>query len=48
MQRLAGNWQLLRERVNAFLDQFAEQGQALLHYVALQGDGRLAQALRVT
>lgn len=45
LHRLAGDWEMLRERVNAFLDQFAEQSQALLHYVGLSGEGRLAQAL---
>lgn len=45
MHRLAGDWQLLRERVIAFLDQFAEQGQSLLRYVGLLGEGKLAQAL---
>lgn len=46
MHRLAGDWQALRERVNAFLDQFAQHGQSLLHYVGLQGEGKLAQAAR--
>ena len=46
LHRLAGDWQALRERVNAFLSQFAEAAEALLHYVGLQGKGKLAQALR--
>jgi transposase len=45
LHRLAGDWDALRERVNAFLDQFAEQSQVLLHYVGLNGEGKLAQAL---
>jgi len=46
LHRLAGDWQALRERVNAFLSQFAEAADELLHYVGLQGKGKLAQALR--
>ena len=45
LHRLAGNWEALRERVNAFLDQFAEGSHALLQYVGLVGEGKLAQAL---
>jgi hypothetical protein len=45
LHRLAGDWQMLRERVNAFLDQFAEQAEGLLEYVGLRGKGKLAQAL---
>jgi len=45
MHRLAGDWSALRERVNAFLDQFAEAADDLLHYVGLRGEGKLAQAL---
>lgn len=45
MHRLAGDWQALHERVNAFLDQFAEGAEVLLHYVGLLGEGKLAQAL---
>ncbi len=47
MHRLAGQWEALRARVNAFLDQFAHGSQVLLRYVGLLGDGKLAQALRV-
>ncbi len=43
---LAGQWEALRARVNAFLDQFAQGSQALLRYVGLLGGGNLAQALR--
>ena len=45
LHRLAGDWQALRERVNAFLSQFAEAADELLHYVGLRGKGKLAQAL---
>ncbi len=45
LHRLAGNWDALRERVNAFLSQFAQAGDELLHYVGLLGEGKLAQAL---
>jgi transposase len=46
LHRLAGDWDALRERVNAFLDQFAQASDELLHYVGLLGEGKLAQALR--
>lgn len=46
LHRLAGDWHALRERVNAFLAQFAEASDELLHYVGLLGEGKLAQALR--
>jgi transposase len=45
MHRLAGDWDALRERVNAFLDQFAAESHVLLQYVGLTGKGKLAQAL---
>jgi hypothetical protein len=45
LHRLAGDCDALRERVNAFLDQFAEESHELLQYVGLSGEGRLAQAL---
>jgi hypothetical protein len=45
LHRLSGDWPALRERVNAFLDQFAEGAESLLHYVGLLGQGKLAQAL---
>jgi hypothetical protein len=45
LHRLAGEWEALRERVNAFLSQFAEESHALLQYVGLTGEGKLAQAL---
>jgi transposase len=45
--RLAADWPALRARVQAFLDQFASGSSALLRYVGLLGDGKLAQACRV-
>ena len=45
LHRLGGDWEALRERVNAFLSQFAEAADELLHYVGLQGEGKLAQAI---
>jgi len=47
LHRLASDWDVLRERVNAFLSQFAEGGEVLLHYVGLLGEGKLAQAVGV-
>jgi transposase len=44
--RLAADWLALRRRVAAFLDQFAAGSPALLRYVGLLGDGKLAQACR--
>ena len=46
LHRLASDWTTLRLRVNAFLDQFAAGSDALLHYVGLVGDGKLAGALK--
>jgi len=46
LQRLADDWDALRARVTAFLDQFAADSDDLLHYVGLLGDGRLATARR--
>jgi hypothetical protein len=45
LHRLAGDWDALRKRVNAFLSQFAEESHALLQYVGLTGKGKLAQAV---
>lgn len=45
MHRLAEDWEALRRRVDAFLDQFASGSQELLRYVGLLGDGKLAQAI---
>jgi DDE superfamily endonuclease len=47
LHRLAGDWASLRGRVNQFLGQFATGSHALLHYVGLSGQGKLAQALQV-
>jgi hypothetical protein len=44
--RLAHDWLALRQRVNAFLDQFADGSQALLHYVGLLGEGKYAETIR--
>jgi transposase len=46
LHRLADDWHTLRERVNAFLDQFATGSHALLRYTGLIGDGHLAYVLR--
>jgi hypothetical protein len=47
LHRLASDWKALRQRVNAFLDQFATGSQELLHYVGLHGDGKLAACLQI-
>lgn len=46
LHRLAADWDELRRRVNAFLDQFAAGSQDLLGYVGLLGDGKLARKVR--
>jgi hypothetical protein len=46
VHRLAHDWATLRQHVNGFLDQFAAGSHALLHYVGLCGEGKLARALR--
>ena len=46
VHRLAHDWKTLRQRVNAFVDQFAEGAHALLRYVGLAGEGKLARALQ--
>lgn len=46
LHRLAADWPALRGRVNGFLDQFAHGSHALLRYVGLLGEGRLARWLR--
>lgn len=45
--RLATDWSALRQRVRAFLDQFASGSDELLHYVGLAGTGTLATACTV-
>lgn len=42
---LADDWQRLRERVQAFFDQFAHGSTDLLRSVGLSGTGKLASAL---
>lgn len=46
LHRHASDWVTLRQRINAFLDQFAHGSQALLRYVGLLGEGKLARALQ--
>ena len=46
LHRLAHAWPALRHRVNAFLDQFADGSQALLHYIGLLGAGKYAETIR--
>ena len=46
--RLAADWAGLRQRVQAFLAQFATGSDALLRYVGLLGHGKLAQACHAT
>lgn len=48
LHRLAQDWPALRQRVTAFLDQFADGSHALLHYVGLLGEGKYAQVLNST
>jgi transposase len=45
LHRLARDPKGLRQRVNGFLDQFAQGSYALLRYVGLLGDGQLAKAI---
>ena len=46
VHRLAHDWKTLRQQVNAVLDQFAGGSHALLPYVGLTGEGKLARALQ--
>lgn len=46
MHRLAHQWDLLKQLVAQFLDQFADGSEALLDRVGLNGDGKLARAIR--
>ena len=46
MHHLAGRWNKVKQRVEAFLNLFAEASQALLYRVGLAGDGKLARAIR--
>ena len=45
LHRLAGDWPALRQQVRTFLDQFATPSHAVLRYVGLLGEGKLAQAI---
>jgi transposase len=45
LHRLVSDWPRLRQRVRDFLDQFQHGSEALLRYVGLLGDGRLAQVI---
>ena len=45
LHRLASDPKGLRQRVNGFLDQFADGSYALLRYVGLLGEGQLAKAI---
>lgn len=46
LHRNADDWPTLRATVRDFLDQFASGSEALLRYVGLAGEGKLAQALK--
>jgi hypothetical protein len=48
LHRHAGDWPAMRHQVRSFLDQFRHGSHDLLHYVGLQGEGKVAQALRYT
>jgi len=45
LHRLAGDWLALRQQVRTFLNQFASGSHAVLRYVGLLGEGKLAQAI---
>ncbi|MDQ3931094.1 MAG: transposase [Chloroflexota bacterium] len=46
LHRLSGDWKTLRAKVREYLSKFAEGSEALLRYVGLKGEGKLAQALQ--
>lgn len=48
MHRHADDWAALQAEVHGFFARFAHGSPDLLHYVGLQGDGLLAQALRLS
>lgn len=48
MHRHAHDWPAVRHQVRSFLDQFRHGSHDVLRYVGLQGEGKLAQALRYT
>jgi transposase len=45
LHRLPRDWPALRQQVRTFLDQFATGPHAVLRYVGLLGEGKLAQAI---
>jgi transposase len=45
LHRLADDWRALRDRVRAFLDQFAHGSERLLEYVRLLGNGLIARMI---
>jgi len=45
MHRLADQWDLLKQLVDQFLDQFASGSETLLERVGLKADGKLARAI---
>ena len=47
LHRCADEWDELKHRVRAFLDQFASGSHELLRYVGLQGEGVLAKTIRL-
>ena len=47
MHQHADDWAALQAEVHGFFAQFAHGSHELLHYVGLQGNGLLAQALRM-
>jgi transposase len=46
LHRSVSDWPGLRQRVRDFLDQFQHGAHALLQYVGLSGNGRLAEVIR--
>ena len=44
LHRSVSDWSALRQKVRAFLDQFQHGADALLQYVGLTGEGRLASS----
>jgi hypothetical protein len=48
VHRLAHDWTRLRQHANGFLDQFGSGSHALLQYVGLCGEGKLAGALKLS
>jgi hypothetical protein len=48
MHRWVEDWPQVQQRVRDFLEQFAHGSVALLHYVGLQGKGKLARVLNTS